>query len=234
MTNNQKSSKIFSFLKKLILTSTLGVAILALGIFLGILQTKNKIITGVESLFQKPELVVDNNDLVLTQIRGLSELTTSVFVMQTVVPTSANRKLGELIVAQTKLLYIAQGEVRAGIDLSKIKPDDIQLENNTIQVQLPPAEILDSKIDVNHSRVYDYDRGWLNLGPDVAPELQTLAQRETLGRIVSNACRVGVLDEANDKAKVAIGQLLMTAGYETIEIKTSKPNFRSCTYLGNR
>jgi hypothetical protein len=56
----------------------------------------------------------------------------------------------------------------------------VQVTNNTIQLRLPPPRILDSKIDVNRSSVYDYNRGFLGLGPDVGPQLQTLAQRETL------------------------------------------------------
>ncbi len=231
MKNNQNNFKLSNFLKKFILTSTLGVGLIALGIFLGILQTRNQLINGFESLLEKPELVVNDRDLVLRQIQGLSELTTAAFVMETVVPTSSDRKFGDFVVAQTKLLYLAQGKVRAGINLSKITPDKIKIQNNSIQVELPPPEILDQKIDVNRSQVYHYDRGWLNLGPDVAPELQTLAQRRTLEKIVSKACRLGILDEANDKAEVAIGKLLMTAGYEKIEIKTSKPNLKTCPYL---
>jgi len=88
-------------------------------------------------------------------------------------------------------------------------------------VQLPPPQILDSKIDVNRSRVYDYDRGFLNLGPDVAPQLQTLAQRETLQKIVTNACDSGILNEASDRAQSVLTQLLSTAGFRQIEITPS-------------
>jgi hypothetical protein len=57
---------------------------------------------------------------------------------------------------------------------------------------------------VRQSQVYDYDRGFLSLGPDVAPQLQTLAQQETLKNIVTQACRQGFLEEANQKAETTI------------------------------
>ena len=42
------------------------------------------------------------------------------------------------------------------------------------------------------------------------------------------ACEQGILKDANKKAEIAISQLLMTAGYETVEIKTTIPAENSC------
>jgi hypothetical protein len=140
--------------------------------------------------------------------------------MEAVVPTRQDRKLAGYKVGTTTLLYIAYGEVRAGVDLKDVKADDVKIVNDTIQLQLPPPRILDSKIDVNRSTVYDYDRGFLGLGPDVAPQLQTLAQQETLKRIVAAACRENLLEQANDRAQLVVEKLLNTAGYKTIAVKT--------------
>jgi hypothetical protein len=120
------------------------------------------------------------------------------------------------------LLYIARGEIKAGVDLNELTNADIKVNNNSIEISLPPAKILDSKIDVNRSRVYDYDRGFLNLGPDVAPQLQTLAQRKTLVEIVNTACNEGILEEANIKAKQTISQLLVNTGYQ-VQVETRSP-----------
>jgi hypothetical protein len=76
--------------------------------------------------------------------------------------------------------------------------------------------------------VYDYDRGFLNLGPDAAPQLQTLAQQETLKKIVANACREDLLQEANDRAQLVVSQLLNTAGYQAVEVKTQPPAPETC------
>lgn len=175
---------------------------------------------GIEAFINVPPATpkVEVSSLILNQIRSVNELATAVFVMEAVVPTSQDSKFGNLTLGTTKLLYIAHGEVKAGIDLSKLTPDAIAIHDQTIRVQLPPPQILDSKIDVNRSRVYDYDRGFLNLGPDVAPQLQTLAQQETLRKIVTNACDSGILNEASDRAQTALTQLLSTAGFQQIEI----------------
>jgi Protein of unknown function (DUF4230) len=118
------------------------------------------------------------------------------------------------------LLYIAYGEVRAGVDLAELKPEDVQVSGDTTILRLPPPRILDSKIDVSRSKVYDYDRGFLGLGPDAAPQLQELAQRETLDKVVASACANGILQSASDRAKMTVTQLLMTAGYPRLIVES--------------
>ena len=214
-----------TLLKNLLLIGTSGITLITFLFLLAIWRSGNGLIRAVDALFDPPPPTAEVNipTAIVHQVQGVSELTTAVFIMEAVVPTSAERKFGEIVVGSTKLLYVAYGEVRAGVDLSNLSADDIKVEKDTIYIYLPAPEILDSKIDVHRSSVYDYNRGFLNLGPDVAPLLQTSAQRQTLEKIVTTACHKGVLEEANDRAKLAITQLLTTAGYEKVEVKTTAP-----------
>lgn len=218
------------FWQQLILLSVGSVNLVFLFIILSIWQTGDRVMSLVTGLFQpeiKPQ--IGNSTLVVERLQNLQELTTTVQTMEKIVPTSADRKLGDLTIATTRLLYVAQGEIRAGVDLSQLQVQDIQINHNHIAIDLPPAKILDSKIDVRHSRVYDYDRGFLNLGPDVAPQLQTLAQQNTLSEIVDTACSQGILDAANSQAKQSISELLTNLGYQQIEINTTVSN--SCSAI---
>jgi hypothetical protein len=226
----QISSLTSGLLRNLMLMTTGGVVLIALLFGVGVLRSGTRFFEGLNAIFNapppKPE--VDVRSLIVSQVRGASELTTAVFTMEAVVPTRQDRNLGGYTLGTTTLLYIAYGEVRAGIDLQDLKPDDVQVVNNTIQLTLPPPRILDSKIDVNRSTVYDYDRGFLSLGPDVAPQLQMLAQRETLKKIVTAACSNGVLAQANDRSQLVVEKLLNTAGYKQVEVKTQSPPPGSC------
>jgi hypothetical protein len=219
-----------SIVRYFLLMSTSAIAIIAFIVILSFWQTGNKIISTITSIFN-PEAATPKIDIptvILHQVRQASELTTAIFVMEAVVPTSQDRKIGEFVVATTKLLYIAQGEVRAGVDLTQLTAENIQVTDNKVIINLPPPKILDSKIDVAESKVYDYNRGFLSLGPDVAPQLQTLAQQETLKTIVNKACSQGFLEEANQKAETTITGLLNLAGYEKVEIKTTPPAPDTC------
>ena len=219
--NISKSTQISPLLWKI--TSLISKTTLSVLLFIGIFTVTKNINNLFENLSKtfsykvtKPE--IHDPHLIIQQMNAVSELTTSVFVMDTIVPTSSSRKLGNVVLGKTKLLYIARGEVKAGLDLSKIKPNDININDNRIVIKLPSPQILDSKIDVNHSQVYDYDRGFLNLGPDVAPQLQIQAQRYTIEQIKKTACQQNILNQANDKAVTLITQLMTNAGYSYVKV----------------
>jgi hypothetical protein len=217
-------------LQKISLLLTGAVALAGLVVGIGVWQSGTQFVTNLRTVFlpPQPEPRVDVRSVVVERVRTASELTTAVFAMEAVVPASRDRTLGGYVIGKTTLLYIAYGEVRAGVDLSNIQPQDVQVTNGTIYLQLPPAQILDSKIDVNRSSVYDYDRGFLGLGPDVAPELQSLAQQETLREIVATACSKGILQDANERAKLVVGQLLNTAGYTNFSVENQPPAPNAC------
>jgi Protein of unknown function (DUF4230) len=218
------------FFKNLSLMMTGGFFALGSFLLVGLLRTGGNWFNDLRASLSvaTPPAKVDIRSVVVQQVRGASELTTAVYSMESVVPTSRDRTLGNYVIGRTTLLYIAHGEVRAGVDLAALRPEDVQATGDTLTLRLPPPKILDSKIDVNRSKVYDYDRGFMGLGPDVAPELQELAQRETLARIVETACTDGVLQSANERAKLTVTQLLSTAGYGAVTVETQPPAADAC------
>jgi hypothetical protein len=219
-----------TLLGNLLLMATGGIVLVALLFMLGLWRTGDRFMQGLETMFNPPQPApqVDIRSVVVRQIRDVSELTTTIFAMETVADASQDRTFGGLTVGSTRLLYIAFGEVRAGINLRELQPEDVRvIDDQTIAIRIPPPRILDSKIDVMRSRVYDYDRGFLGLGPD-APQLQTTAEQQALQQIVSRACEAGILNEANDKAQLAIEQLLTTAGYAEVRVETRAPPPGEC------
>lgn len=220
-----------SFWQKLLLWSAGGINLLIVLLLFSIWRAGDRALNFVSNLFKiaPVEPIVETSIPIVERIRNIQELSTAVQTIETIVPASAERKLGDLSLATTRLLYIARGEVRAGVDLSQLTNSDIKVTQNSIAINLPPAKILDSKIDVNNSRVYDYNRGFLNLGPDIAPQLQTLAQRKTLVKIVNTACEENILEEANIKAKEAISQLLVNTKYQRIQVNATMPIACSAT-----
>ena len=218
-----KTSQSTSMGHKLLLWSAGGINLVILLILLSIWRTGDRTLNFMGNLFKfsAAESKVENFTPLVQRIENIQELSTTVQTIETVVPASAERKIGDIPLATTRLLYIARGEIEAGVDLSQLTDADIVVSNNSVEINLPPAKILDSKIDVNRSRVYDYNRGFLNLGPDVAPQLQTLAQRETLSKMIATACQEGILDNANLKAKEAITQLLMNTGHRQVTVNTT-------------
>ncbi len=205
---------------------------LLLGVVLlvGTARSGNQFFNNLKSLFnQAPsEPKVETRSVVIQQVRQASELTTAVFTMEAVVPAQQDAALGGVVIGTTKLLYIARGEVRAGVDLSALTPADVQIAGDVARLRLPPPKLLDKKLDVARSSVYDYNRGPLGLGPDVAPNLQKLAQEEALKKIQAAACSDGILEKANDRAKLVVGQLIRVAGVKEVVVETQSPTANAC------
>jgi Protein of unknown function (DUF4230) len=219
-------------------TSLRGVGLILVGggllsvslVGLEVWRSGDRVLTTLSRYFNAPPPApkVEVQSVVIQQMRESSELTTAVFTMQAVVPTNQDTAIGSWVIGSTKLLYVAQGEVKAGVDLSKLSAANVKVVNDRVQILLPPPQILTSKIDVTRSKVYDYNRGFLGLGPDTAPELQTLAQQKALETIVSTACQDGVLQRANDRAKLVVTQLLTTAGHKSASVETQSPAAQAC------
>ena len=171
-----------------------------------------------------PELQL--RSIVINGLQGSTELDTADLFTEAVVVTSQDRTLGSLKLGDTKVIYEAVGKVRAGIDLSQLKAEDINMVEGKIQVLLPPPYILDASIDVGRSNVLDKHRNLL--GPAVEADLQILAQREALSKIKAAACEKKLLDVANNQAKEVVKQILSTAGYKEIVFSTQAPKADSC------
>lgn len=233
--SNDETGGAGQFLRNVGMLLTGGLlAAVAVGSFWAV-KSSDRFLSAVNKFLDTtpPPPEVDVRSVVIQKVQDASELTTAVYTMQAVVPTSQDTQFGGMVVGTTKLLYIAHGEVQAGVDLSQVRQKNIQVQGDTIQVVLPPPRILNSKIDVNRSQVYDYNRGNFGLGPDVAPSLQTLAQQKALKTVVESACNDGILNKANDRARLVVTQLLSTAGYPRVVVETQTPAAGDCAAAEN-
>ncbi len=177
--------------------------------------------------------IVDPGSLIVRQVREVSELTTAMLEMDAVVPVSDKRHIiAHIPLAESKLLYIAHGNVRVGVDLSEFQADDVQVEGDTISVTLPALKVLGSKLDLDHSSVYSYDRGFLGWGPDVV-DLQGQAQREAVKKVEAAACQPWLIKTASDRVEKTVehllSQVLKDRGYREIIVKAQPPSEGSCS-----
>lgn len=125
-------------------------------LLVGTARSGNQFFSNLKSLFRQApsEPKVETRSIVIQQVRQASELTTAVFTMEAVVPTQQDAAIGGVVIGTTKLLYIARGEVRAGVDLSALTPSDVQIVGDVARLRLPPPKLLDKKLDVARSLAF--------------------------------------------------------------------------------
>lgn len=116
-----------------------------------------------------------------------------------------------------RVLLVASGEVEAGVDLAEIGQDDVRVNGEAVTIRLPEPEILDSSLDEENTRVYDRDRGLLNLGADDAlvQEARLDAERE----ILSAARENDILGQAERNAEDSIRAFVTTLGFEEVRFE---------------
>ena len=229
-----RSPFVFRLLQGVMGSLSGGMLLLGIVAGIGLWRSGEDFVNSVRAVFvpAAPVEAVDVQTVVVQQIRGASELTTAVFTMEAVVPTSSTRTFANYEIGKTTLIYIAKGEVRAGVDLGAIAPENVRASGETLRVTLPAPAIIDKKIDVGGSQVFDYDRGFLGLGPDRAPELQDQAQEVALQKLIFAACEEGILQQASDRAELVVGQLLQNTGFEQVIVDSQPTTNTACAAAG--
>jgi hypothetical protein len=202
----------------------LSAAVLGIGIYRAGDQFAQRL-GGLFAPPPQPTAALSTQSVIVRQLRDAAELTTDISTVDTIVDESQERRLGSLTIGTTRLLYVAHGQVRAGVDLGELAPDDVRVTEDTVTVILPPPRLLDRKIDVERSYVYDLDRSLL--GP-VDPDLQSRAERFALDKVVRAACEAGVLEQANDRAALVVREILEAAGIENAVVETQPPPPGAC------
>ena len=167
---------------------------------------------------------------VVMQIQKLNRLETVAFSVDTVITSQRSGSWMKLWQDEQKALFVARGRVEAGIDLSALTPDMVQVvqpaeadvdnvatadTNNPISIMpqinitLPPSEIFSVYLD--DIEIYDWQTGafgMMQVDPKILKQAQSMAKKEVLER----ACRGDVMTMALENAQTQLQQLFALTG----------------------
>jgi hypothetical protein len=151
----------------------------------------------------------------ILQVRAIAELGTAQSLMSTVVEVEKAR-VGDIL--YERLILIACGRVKAGIDLSKLRDDDVTVVGDVVTVRLPRASIQDVYLIDDPSVTCTtkvYDRTNLIVLPETR-ELEQQARQKALEAIRASANESGLLSDADRNARLVIERILINAGYKQV------------------
>ena len=161
-----------------------------------------------------------NTATVVLQIQALSELVTVKYVLEKVVMAESPKTttLQNLLPGQDdKIILLAHGIVKAGVDLGQLKPEDVQISGEKIRIQLPRAFVTDGYLDENATQVLDRKTGLLR---SLDKKLEQQARQEAQTQIRRAARESGIEREANERAQEQLAKFLKTFGFQEVEIST--------------
>lgn len=152
-----------------------------------------------------------NTATVLKQVQTLSQLVTVKYVMEKVVILEDVKWYGE-----SRVLMVAHGIVKAGVDLGAIKPGDVQITGQRITIKLPPAAMADVYLDEGKTQVIEHKTGVLRT---FDKDLQQGARKQAVDDIRRAARQGGILEDASERARLQLERLFMQIGFTEVEVR---------------
>jgi len=153
---------------------------------------------------------------VVSSIRELSDLVTVEVVEYTTIEQGRDAGLFNFARGDRIFLF-AVARIGAGVDLSQIRDEDIEVdqEARSVRIRLPEAKILYAALDNENTRVYDRDTGLFTKGDR---DLESQARLAAEGILREQALTFGILERATESAKTTLHAFLTGLGFEQITI----------------
>jgi hypothetical protein len=140
-----------------------------------------------------------NTATLVQQIESLAELVTVKYVLEKLVVLEDTRWYGD-----NRVLLVAHGIVKAGIDLRSIAPSDLDLDRNILQITLPPVSITDVYLDEQKTRVLEHSTGLLRA---FNKNLEAEARRQAVDELKHAARQGGIYEDAQLQARQQLTNL---------------------------
>lgn len=194
-------------MKKIILGGLLGV--LAFWAW----QTQNQLNQLSKSPSSTHAMI--QQDTILAKIRQLNQLQSSAFHVESIIKTEKQGNWFVLWQDSQKGLFVAKGQVQAGLNLDELHSQHIQILPDTVLIQLPPVRIQDVQLD--NIEVFDIQTGLFNVYQPDMSVLQTV-QTQAKQQILQQACQNGILQHAQQHSANQITQLFQIANMKNMKV----------------
>jgi len=165
--------------------------------------------TQVSNLLNPTPTIIADPITYINEVRALARLETIQYSVEKVITGESGGGTFQSLFGD-KILFVGHGTVIAGIDMSKLQPEDLHFENGVLTVKLPPAEVFIAALNNEKSYVYDRDTGVLTK-PDV--NLETLVRQRAEEEILKGALEDGILEQAQTNAEAYLLKFFAALGY---------------------
>ncbi|HWC15854.1 MAG TPA: DUF4230 domain-containing protein [Terriglobales bacterium] len=171
--------------------------------------------TGLSRWLQKAFHADMDQPAIVERIQRLQRLESVKYTLEKVVTGERQSRFLPQSLAGERLLLIVRGEVFAGVDLSKLKSSDVQVNGKQVKITLPHAEVFSTRLDNNQTRVYSRETGLLvPADPNLESEVRAEAERQLLQAALID----GILNNASANARGTVAALVQALGFTDVEV----------------
>jgi len=181
-----------------------------------------KWIPSLSDIFSSKPVVIDNTPVLIKEINELSQLTTVTAYDEVVADSfrvGKNALLpglfpipGVLPLSMDRIVLVGKGKVTAGIDLKKIKEEDIYIKKDSVSLRLPAAEVFDAILNPADFTTFAEDGDW-------TPEAVTQVKIKAREKMIRRALQQGLLSKADAKGKQLMENFLSGVGFSKIHFQ---------------
>lgn len=177
-----------------------------------ITETNHTLSTRVAEFMHPTPTILPDPVTVIHEVRSLARLETIQYTMEKVITAETGQnQLGFLF--GDKLIFVGHGKVIAGVDMARLRPEDMRVQGRVLYVRLPPAEVFTVALDNAKSYVYNRDTGVLTKG-DI--NLETTARAAAEKEILQAAMDDGILAQAQQNAESYLSRMFRGLGYPDV------------------
>jgi hypothetical protein len=183
-------------------------------------QANSGLQTQVAGLLHPSPTVIPDPATYIQEVHSLARLETIQYSVEKVITAETGQGPFGFLFGD-RLLFVAHGTVIAGVDMSKVSPDDMKLVDGVLHVRLPPSEIFVATLDNDKSYVYDRQTGALTKGDQ---NLETAARQAAVEEIRKAAEDDGILESAQQNAQTYLGGFFSALGYPNAVFEAVPPD----------
>lgn len=184
-----------------------------------ITQTNRGIETRVAQILNPTPTILPDPITVIHEVRTLARLETIQYTMEKVITAQTGQdNLGFLF--GDKLLFVGHGKVIAGLDMAKLRPEDMWVEGKVLHVRLPTPEVFVVALDNDKSYVYNRETGLLTKGD---ANLESAARSAAEKEILQAAIDDGILTQAQQNAESYLMRMFRGLGYPDVIFDPGMP-----------
>lgn len=182
-------------------------------------QANQGLRTQMAQFLNPTPTIIPDPITIIHEIRSLARLETIQYTVEKVITAETNQNTFGFLFGD-KLIFVAHGVVIAGVDLSKMGPNDLRTQGKVLYVHLPQAEVFVATLDNEKSYVYDRSTGLLTQGQR---NLETNARQAAEQEILKTAIDDGILTTAQQNAENYLSRLLRDLGYSEVIFENGTP-----------